>query len=331
VKVVLFCGGQGIRLREHSEAIPKPMVRIGYRPILWHVMRYYAHFGHRDFILCLGYRADAIKDYFLHYEEALSNDFVLSGGGREVQLLGSDIDDWRITFADTGLHATIGERLRAVRHHLAGEEIFLANYGDVLTDAPLDQIVAAHEKTEAVASLLSVPPPYSFHIVEEDGSGRVTAMTDTRRSGIRINGGGYVLRRAIFHDLDAGEDLLDGPFERLAAGGRLGAIPYDGFWVSLDTLKDLQVLQALEEAGSSPWAVWRRAVAPTNVARATVAISPPPPGQSGGPAPAARPPAVAGSVRSAEIEDPRRRRSSDPRPGRRGRAPRLHDGHPTRS
>ena len=103
MKVVLFCGGRGLRLREHSEAIPKPMVRIGYRPILWHVMRYYAHYGHRDFILCLGYRADAIKDYFLHYDEAVSNDFVLSDGGKRVELLGSDIADWRITFADTGL------------------------------------------------------------------------------------------------------------------------------------------------------------------------------------------------------------------------------------
>src|SRR5512147_1883239 len=106
MKVVLFCGGRGLRLREHSEVIPKPMVQIGYRPILWHVMRYYAHYGHRDFILCLGYRADAIKDYFLHYSEAVSNDFVLSEGGRRIELLGSDIEDWRITFADTGLDTT---------------------------------------------------------------------------------------------------------------------------------------------------------------------------------------------------------------------------------
>ena len=141
MKVVLFCGGRGLRLREHSEAIPKPMVPIGYRPILWHVMRYYAHYGHRDFILCLGYRGDAIKDYFLHYSEAVSNDFVLSDGGRQIELLTSDIADWRITFADTGLDTTIGERLRRVRHLLAGEEIFLANYGDTLTDAPLDRLV----------------------------------------------------------------------------------------------------------------------------------------------------------------------------------------------
>ena len=151
MKVVLFCGGRGLRLREHSEAIPKPMVQIGYRPILWHVMRYYAHYGHRDFILCLGYRADAIKDYFLHYSEAVSNDFVLSEGGRRIELLGSDIEDWRITFADTGLDTTIGERLRRVRHLLEGEDMFLANYGDTLTDAPLDQLVERFRASDAMA------------------------------------------------------------------------------------------------------------------------------------------------------------------------------------
>src|SRR4030043_25076 len=114
MKVVLFCGGLGMRLREHSESIPKPMVEIGYRPILWHVMKYYAHFGHTDFILCLGYRADTIKKYFLDYEECLTNDFVLTKGGKELELLGSDIQDWRITFVDTGLTSNIGRRLKAV-------------------------------------------------------------------------------------------------------------------------------------------------------------------------------------------------------------------------
>ena len=121
MKVVLFCGGLGLRLREHSESIPKPMVTIGYRPMLWHVMRYYAHFGHRDFVLCLGYRADVIKEYFLRYNEALSNDFVISGTGGQIELLSRDIDDWRISFVDTGLNANLGQRLRAVRRYLDDE------------------------------------------------------------------------------------------------------------------------------------------------------------------------------------------------------------------
>ena len=139
MKVVLFCGGLGMRLREYSETIPKPMVNIGYRPILWHVMKYYAHYGHKDFILCLGYRADAIKNYFLNYNECASNDFVLSGGGKKLQLFNSDIHDWRITFADTGINSNIGQRLKAVEKYLEGEEEFLANYSDGLTDMPLPQ------------------------------------------------------------------------------------------------------------------------------------------------------------------------------------------------
>lgn len=258
MKVVLFCGGRGIRLREHSEAVPKPMVMIGYRPILWHVMRYYAHFGHRDFILCLGYRADAIKDYFLHYQEAVSNDFILSEGGRHIELLGSDIADWRITFADTGLDTTIGERLRRVRHLLADEPVFLANYGDTLTDAPLDRLIESFQASDAVAGLLSVRPSYSFHLVDLDGGGRVRGMPDVNKADIRINGGGYLFRAAILDRLDSGEDLVDTPFGTLAAEGRLVAFPYDGFWVSLDTIKDLDVLRQLDERDAAPWAVWRR-------------------------------------------------------------------------
>ena len=132
MKVVLFCGGLGTRLREHSDTIPKPLVNIGYRPILWHLMRYYAHFGHKDFILALGYRGDLIREYFLNFNECMSNDFVLSDGGRKIELMSRDLDDWRITFVDTGLHSNIGQRLLRVRKHLAGEDAFLANYADAL-------------------------------------------------------------------------------------------------------------------------------------------------------------------------------------------------------
>jgi glucose-1-phosphate cytidylyltransferase len=257
MKVVLFCGGRGIRLREHSEAVPKPMVMIGYRPILWHVMRYYAHYGHRDFILCLGYRADAIKDYFLNYQEAVSNDFVLSEGGRRIELLGSDIADWRITFADTGLDTAIGERLRRVRHLVAGEDMFLANYGDIVTDAPLDRLIDEFRASDAVAGMLSVRPSYSFHVVDAGSDGQVRGLHSIIEADLRVNGGGYLFRQGIFDLLGSNEDLVDAPFAALAAGGRLAAFPHDGFWLSLDTLKDLEVMQRLEQSGAAPWAVWR--------------------------------------------------------------------------
>jgi glucose-1-phosphate cytidylyltransferase len=270
MKVVLFCGGRGLRLREHSEAIPKPMVQIGYRPILWHVMRYYAHFGFRDFILCLGYRADAIKDYFLHYSEAVSNDFVLSEGGRRIDLLGSDIEDWRITFADTGLDTTIGERLRRVRHLLEGEDIFLANYGDTLTDAPLDQLVERFRASEAVASFLAIRPSgYPFRVLRTDGQDRVEALLRAGEADIWINGGYFMLRRAIFDVLEPGDELVEAPFARLIAAERLDAVRYEGFWGPLDTLRDLELLEGLAAGGRTPWTPWVQPPEPGNEPRPT--------------------------------------------------------------
>src|SRR6476620_11171916 len=155
MKVVLFCGGLGLRMRSSDDSAPKPMMPIGHRPVLWHVMRYYAHFGHTEFILCLGYGANAVKDYFLNYQETHSNDFVMVKGGEKIELLSSDISDWRITFVDTGIDTAIGERLRRVRPYLDGDEIFLANYGDVLTDAPINDLVDQFCRTDAVAQFIS--------------------------------------------------------------------------------------------------------------------------------------------------------------------------------
>jgi glucose-1-phosphate cytidylyltransferase len=258
MKVVLFCGGEGLRLREHGDALPKPMTRIGYRPILWHVMRYYAHYGHRDFVLCLGYRADAIKDYFLHYDEAISNDFVLTDGNH-VEHLRTDITDWRITFADTGARTLVGGRMRAVRRYVEGEEMFLANYGDIVTDAPLDEVIDAFRSSGKVAALLATRPQYSFHVVRHEGDGEIAGIVDARDAGLWINGGYYVFRREIFDYIRGDEDLVDAPFARLIAEDQLMAFRYDGFWISMDTLKDLARLEALEETGAAPWEPWRGA------------------------------------------------------------------------
>jgi len=255
MKVVLFCGGLGLRLREHSESLPKPMVPIGYRPILWHVMRYYAHFGHRDFVLCLGHGSAAIKDYFLHYEEAVSNDFVFSEGGQRIELLGSDIQDWRITFVDTGLQATIGDRLRAVRQYVEHEPVFLANYGDTLTDAPLDRLVDGFSRTDATASFLSVRPSgYGFTTVQMTPGGTVTALRDATDADLWINGGYFMLRPAVFEVMRPGEELVEEPFTRLAATGRLATVRHDGFWAPVDTLRDVQRLEGLAARGRPPWA-----------------------------------------------------------------------------
>jgi glucose-1-phosphate cytidylyltransferase len=256
MKVVIFCGGLGMRLREHSETIPKALAPVGYRPILWHLMRYYAHFGHREFILCLGYRAEAIKRYFLEYDETRSNDFVLTAG-QHVDLLGRDIDDWEITFVDTGVDATLADRLRAVRDHLLEDEIFLANYADVLTDAPLNDLIDQFLGTDATASFLAVRPTnYSFHVVRMDDERKVQRLDDIRAADLWINGGYFIMRREVFDELRPGEELVVEPFARLAAAGRLIAFRHEGFWVPMDTIKDMLMLEELYASGVTPWTPW---------------------------------------------------------------------------
>lgn len=258
MKVVLFCGGLGLRMRSGDDPRPKPMMTIGDRPVLWHIMRYYAHFGHKDFILCLGYGAQVVKDYFLSYQETASNDFVLSKGGASVELLDTDISDWRITFVDTGIDTQIGERLRRVRHHLDGDDTFLAHYGDVLTDAPMNDLVSKLQQSDAVGSLLAIRPPGSFHVVHLDGlSNRIQGFQSAVDLPLWINGGFFVLRQGIFDYLDEGDDLVSDGCEKAARAGRMLAIPYEGFWAPMDTLKERAHLENLYLRGQSPWTLWR--------------------------------------------------------------------------
>jgi glucose-1-phosphate cytidylyltransferase len=259
VKVVLFCGGLGTRLREHSDTIPKPLVNIGFRPILWHLMRYYAHYGHKDFILCLGYRGDLIRDFFLNYREEMSNDFVLSEGGRRTELLSSDIHDWRITFVDTGMHANIGQRLLKVRHLLEGEQVFLANYADGLSDLPLDEHIARFSRADVVASLVGVRTAQSLHAILAGDDDHVNSIGAIADAGFWINGGFFVLRREIFDHMEPGDELVEEPFKRLIAKRKLLVYRYAGFWQSMDTFKDKIAFDRMEARGECPWAVWRTA------------------------------------------------------------------------
>jgi glucose-1-phosphate cytidylyltransferase len=258
MKVVIFCGGLGMRLREAGDDIPKPMVPIGNRPILWHLMKYYAHYGHTDFILCLGYRADAIKKFFLNYEETSSNDFVLSNGGREIELMNRDISDWRITFADTGVSANIGQRLMAVRQYLAGEKTFLANYADGLTDMHLPSVIERFEGGGKIANFVSVRPNLSFHAVSARADGRVREIRPVMETDLRINGGFFLFRREIFDYMRPGEELVQEPFDRLINADQLLTYAHDGFTASMDTFKDKQHFDELYAKGKAPWEVWRQ-------------------------------------------------------------------------
>ena len=255
MKVVLFCGGFGTRMRTGSAAdVPKPMQMVGPRPLLWHVMRYYAHFGHTEFILCLGYGAHHIKNFFLDYRETESNDFVLRKG--DLELLASDIADWTISFVNTGIASPIGERLRRVREHLDGAEMFLANYADVLTDAPLPEIIDRFAASDAGASMMVVPPPGTFHCVELGENSMVGGITPVDTMPIWVNGGNFVLRQEVFEHIPENGDLVADGCAELAKRGRLLAYPYRGYWRPTDTVKERVALDEAYSRGEKPWALW---------------------------------------------------------------------------
>jgi len=256
MKVVLFCGGLGMRLRDYSEDVPKPMVELGYRPLLWNIMKYYAHFGHTDFILCLGYKGDYIKRYFVEYEEYISNDFVLNNGGKDIDLLNKDLSDWSITFVDTGMTSNVGERFMKVQPYLEGEDMFLANYADGLSDLPLNKMIEKFKKVGKTASFLAYQPTQSFHVVEMEEDGKVNSISPISSSGLWINAGYFVFRKEIFDYMQEGEDLVVEPFQRLIKSNELYGYKYDGFWQALDTFKDKKMFDEMYTKGQTPWKVW---------------------------------------------------------------------------
>lgn len=257
MKVVLFCGGLGTRIREYSESIPKPMIPVGHHPILWHVMQYYSDYGHRDFVLCLGYKANIIKEFFLNYNPQLFSDCIVSDHGTNVEYLGDLPEDWRISLIDTGVWRNIGERLWAVREHVKGEDMFLANYSDGLCDVDLQDMIDTFKRSGKIGCFLTIRPPLTFHIVDMDQSGRVRDFISSDRSEIWINGGYFIFRQEIFDYIRMGEELVLEPFKRLIAEDKLMAYKYEGFWRAMDTLRDRQLLEDLVEKGDMPWIVNR--------------------------------------------------------------------------
>ena len=181
MKTVLFCGGLGTRIRDYSENIPKPMIPIGGKPIIWHLMSYYSQYGHKDFVLCLGYKANVIKEFFLNYQPHIYADCVVSGFGTNVETLGDPEQDWRVTMIDTGVWRNIGERLFAVRQHVEDEEMFLANYSDGLSDVDLPAMIDAFKQSGKVACFVAARPNFSLHLVEMDADGKVDGLRATRR------------------------------------------------------------------------------------------------------------------------------------------------------
>jgi glucose-1-phosphate cytidylyltransferase len=209
------------------------MVQIGGRPLLWHIMKYYGHFGHREFVVCLGHDGELIEDYFRGVQEE---------------------ERWSVDFVDTGVDSSIGERFFAVRDRFARDEIFLANYGDTVTDVQLPTLIDHHADMGKIASMLRVRPNYTFNVVTALGS-RVLGFQDIAQTGIWVNGGYFVLRGDVFDYLREGEDLPE-MFARLIEAGQLVSYAYEGFWAPMDTLKDKQRLEALVADRGSVWQVW---------------------------------------------------------------------------
>ncbi len=257
MKVVLFCGGLGTRIKELSGGLPKPMVNVGSNPILWHIMKYYAYYGHKDFILCLGYNGNKIIDYFLNYNKCLSADFTLSNGEKIMHITESDISDWNITFADTGLKSNIGQRLKAVEKYLSDDEVFLANYADGVTDLPLPDMIDFFMKSGKVGCFLCVKPSQSFHVISLKDENYVASIQYIRDTNIKINGGYYIFRKDIFKYIKDGEELVVEPFQRLIKENKLIGYTYDKFWHCMDTFKEQQELNDMFDRGCAPWVVWR--------------------------------------------------------------------------
>ena len=256
MKVVLFCGGQGLRARESlgegATHLPKPLQLVGGRPLLWHVMSWYARFGHRDFVLCTGFGAHLIRSWFEQHAVRLVVEQDLPGE-RVLELVGGDMDGWRVTLAETGLEASVGMRLRAVRHLLEREPLFLANYSDVFCDISLPELVAEAWSSGATATFAAVRPNHSFHVVDLAPGGQVQAVTPAVESDQWINGGYFVMRPSVFDVLAPGEDLVEEPFARLIRRGELRGHRHRGFWAPMDTAKDRLRLEALWTSGERPW------------------------------------------------------------------------------
>ena len=265
MKVVLFCGGQGMRMRDVSHDMPKPLVPIGNRPILWHLMKYYAHFGHTEFVLCLGYKGEMIKEYFLNYKEWVSNDFALRDGGKKIDMVKSDIDDWTIHFVETGLQACVGERLMAVREYVEDDAYFLANYSDGLSDLPLDRYISDAMDGGRAATFMATRPSQSFHVVRFEDTcdthanpplQSVRRIEDVKQSGLWINAGFFVLGQDVFDYMRPREELIHQPFARMIEADELRAVRHEGFWAGMDTFKDHAHLEQMQRDGEACWRVW---------------------------------------------------------------------------
>ncbi|MDO8108506.1 glucose-1-phosphate cytidylyltransferase [Isoptericola sp. b441] len=258
MKAVILAGGMGTRIREETEFRPKPMVEVGGKPILWHLMKFFAHHGIDEFVVCVGYKGDQIKDYFLNYS-ARNNDFTLRLGERgAVDFHGNhDESDWTVTVADTGDATLTAGRVERIERYVAGER-FIVTYGDGLADLDIAELITFHESHGATATITTVRPPSRFGIVEVDSDRRVSRFHEKPRLEDRVNAGFFVFEPAVFDYIrDSDAVMLEHePLAKLAADGELAAYQHDGFWQPMDTFREAMMLNEMWTRGDAPWKAW---------------------------------------------------------------------------
>ncbi|MBI3866083.1 MAG: glucose-1-phosphate cytidylyltransferase [Planctomycetia bacterium] len=258
MKVVILCGGQGTRLREETEFRPKPMVEVGGRPILWHIMKGYAHHGIRDFVLCLGYRGNFIKEYFLNYE-AKNNDFTISLGQRQqIEYHGQhEEQDFRVTLVDTGLDTMTGGRIRRVKPHIV-DSTFMVTYGDGVSNVDLQRLLEFHRSHGRLATVTSVRPTSRFGLLALSAESQVTQFAEKPEVDGWMSAGFFVFERQVFDYLEDGDSCIleRAPLERLAREGQLMAFRHEGFFFAMDTYREYQYINGLWDKGQAPWKVW---------------------------------------------------------------------------
>jgi glucose-1-phosphate cytidylyltransferase len=259
VKVVLLAGGQGTRLREETEFRPKPLVEVGGRPILWHIMKHYAHHGFRDFIVCLGYRGNMVKEYFLNYE-AMNNDFsIWLGEKREITHHGAhEEQDFQVTLADTGLNAMTGSRIKQVERYVEGDT-FMVTYGDGVSDVDIGRLLEFHRSHGKAATITTVRPMSRFGVLEIGGDFTVKSFAEKPQVNDYVSAGFFVFERRVFDHLDVDLQcvLEQEPMDSLLRAGELMAYCHEGFFFAMDTYREFQYLNELWESGAAPWATWR--------------------------------------------------------------------------
>jgi glucose-1-phosphate cytidylyltransferase len=259
LKVVILCGGFGSRIRDVSEDIPKPMIRVGSYPIIWHIMKYYSTFGFNDFILCTGYKSQVIKDFFLGYE-AHTKDFTISLGSGDIKYhTNHNESDWSVTLADTGMNAMTGSRIRKIKKYIGNDENFMLTYGDGLGDIDIDELINSHISSKKILTVTGARPPGRFGEIMADKNNLVAEFNEKPQSADgRISAGYFVCRREIFDYLDDREDLVfeQDPINKLVLDRQLSLYKHQGFWQPMDTNRDYKLLNNLMENANPPWVKW---------------------------------------------------------------------------